>query len=392
VKPPPPVREAARARQAARAAGDGASQDRWTAEILAAGWTVSDTSDGYALEPRRPGELAGTPLAHHTTLRLGGPARRFAVARTEADLVDAVLDADASREPLLVLGGGSNLVVSDEGFDGLVVQVATHGVERSGSRVTVAAGEVWDDVVEQVVADGLSGVEALAGIPGLVGATPIQNVGAYGQEVAHTIVSVRVLDRRSGEVGDLPAQACRFTYRSSAFKGRHDHVVLAVTFDLHKTLTGGAVRYAALARHLGVEVGRPVPPEDVRAGVLNLRRAKGMVLDPADHDTWSAGSFFTNPILGPQDAARLPADAPRWPEPDGRVKTSAAWLIEQAGYTLGYGAGPARVSGKHTLALTNRGGAATADLLVLAREIRDGVRDRFGVTLVNEPVLVGVTL
>jgi UDP-N-acetylmuramate dehydrogenase len=392
VKPPPPVRAAARARQAARAHGDGASRDRLSAEILAAGWIVSDTLDGYALEPRRPVEFAGTPLAQHTTLRLGGPARRFVVAQTEADLVEAVRRADAAGEPLLVLGGGSNLVVSDEGFDGLVVQVATQGVQRSGTRITVAAGEPWDDVVEQVVAEGLTGVEALAGIPGLVGATPIQNVGAYGQEVAQTIISVRVLDRRTGDVADLPAEACQFTYRRSVFKGGHDHVVLAATFDLHETPTGEGVRYAALARHLGVEVGTPVPPADVRAAVLDLRRAKGMVLDVADHDTWSAGSFFTNPILDPQDAARLPAGAPRWPEPAGRVKTSAAWLIEQAGFTKGYGAGPAQVSGKHTLALTNRGSAATADLLGLAREIRDGVRDRFGVTLVNEPVLVGVTL
>jgi UDP-N-acetylmuramate dehydrogenase len=314
------------------------------------------------------------------------------VAHTEADLLEAVRGADAVREPLLVLGAGSNLVVADAGFDGLVVQVATRGVEHSGTRVTVAAGEVWDQVVGQVVADGLSGIEALAGIPGLAGATPIQNVGAYGQDVAQTLVSVRVLDRRTGQVGDLPAQSCRFTYRHSVFKGGHDYVVLRVTFDLHETPTGGAVGYAALARHLGVEVGTPVPPADVRAAVLDLRRAKGMVLDAADHDTWSAGSFFTNPILGSQDAAGLPDGAPRWPEPDGRVKTSAAWLIEQAGYTVGYGAGPAQVSGKHTLALTNRGGAATADLLALAREIRDGVRERFGVTLVNEPVLVGVTL
>ncbi|MGZ4597111.1 MAG: UDP-N-acetylmuramate dehydrogenase [Actinomycetes bacterium] len=336
--------------------------------------------------------MAGQSLSCHTTLRLGGPARRFAVAESEADVVDVVRAADAVGEPVLVLGGGSNLVVSDEGFAGSVVQVATRGVERAADRVTVAAGEVWDQVVEQLVAEGRQGVEALAGIPGLVGATPIQNVGAYGQDVAQTIVSVRVLDRRSGAVADLSAPECRFSYRHSRFKGSHDHVVLAVTFRLQAGTTGAPVGYAALARHLGVEVGTPVPPADVRAAVLDLRRAKGMVLDPADHDTWSAGSFFTNPVLGPAEAARLPAEAPRWPETDGRVKTSAAWLIEQAGFTRGYGDGPAQVSGKHTLALTNRGGATTADLLALARRIRDGVRDRFGVTLVNEPVLVGVSL
>jgi UDP-N-acetylmuramate dehydrogenase len=392
VRPPPPVRAAARARQEARDHGDDTARDRLTAQIHAAGWLVSDTPDGYALEPRRSPELAAIPLAQHTTLRLGGPARRLAVAHTEADLVDALRGADASGEPVLILGGGSNVVVADEGFDGLVVQVATHGVERSDARVTVAAGEPWDDVVEQVVAEGLVGVEALAGIPGLVGATPIQNVGAYGQEVAQTIASVRVLDRRTGEVATMSADACRFTYRHSAFKGGHDHAVLAVTFDLHEAPAGGAVRYPALAAHLGVEVGATVPAAEVRAAVLDLRRAKGMVLDAADHDTWSVGSFFTNPVLDADEVAGLPAAAPRWPERDGQVKVSAAWLIEQAGFTKGYGAGPAQVSGKHTLALTNRGGATTADLLALAREIRDGVRDRFAVTLVQEPVLVGVTL
>jgi UDP-N-acetylmuramate dehydrogenase len=331
-------------------------------------------------------------LADHTTLRLGGPARRLVRAETDAELVETVLAADKAGEPLLVMGGGSNLVVADAGFDGVVVQVATRGVRRSGELVTVAAGEVWDDIVSALVGEGYSGVAALSGIPGLVGATPIQNVGAYGQDVAQTVVSVLVLDRATRDVEQVTAQDCRFTYRHSAFKGDDRRVVLAVKFRLAEQAVGEPVRYAALAAHLGVGVGAGVPAAEVRAAVLDLRRAKGMVLDPADHDTWSAGSFFTNPILDAADAARLTDEAPRWPDAEGRVKVSAAWLIEQAGFPRGYGAGPARVSTKHTLALTNRGSATTDELLALAREIRDGVRERFGVTLVNEPVLLGVTL
>jgi UDP-N-acetylmuramate dehydrogenase len=331
-------------------------------------------------------------LAEHTTLRLGGPARQLLRVETETDLVEIVRGADERGERLLVLGGGSNLVVADAGFDGLVVQVATKGLTRESDDVTIAAGEVWDDVVTELVGAGRAGVEALSGIPGLVGATPIQNVGAYGQEVAQTITAVRVFDRKAGEVRVLTPEQCGFTYRHSVFKGDDTHVVLAVSFALPQTTIGTPVRYAALAAHLGVDVGAEVPAAEVRTAVLDMRRAKGMVLDAADHDTWSAGSFFTNPMLAPDDADRLPADAPRWPEPDGRVKTSAAWLIEQAGFGKGYGDGRARVSTKHTLALTNRGGATTSELLALAREIRDGVRDRFGVTLVNEPVLLGVSL
>jgi UDP-N-acetylmuramate dehydrogenase len=331
-------------------------------------------------------------LADYTTLRVGGPARRLVRAETDAELIEAVLAADDAAEPLLLLGGGSNLVVADAGFDGVVVQVATRGVRRSGELVTVAAGEVWDDVVASLVADGYSGVEALSGIPGLVGATPIQNVGAYGQEVAQTVVSVLVLDRVTRDVEQLAAEDCGFTYRHSAFKGDDRRVVLAVKFRMAEQAVGEPVRYAALAAHLGIDVGDAAPVAEVRAAVLDLRRAKGMLLDPADHDTWSAGSFFTNPILGPDDAAGLPAAAPRWPESEGRVKVSAAWLIEQAGFSAGYGDGAAQLSTKHTLALTNRGGATTEELLALAREIRDGVRKRFGVTLVNEPALVGVSL
>lgn len=338
-------------------------------------------------------------LADHTTLRLGGPARSWVRAETEQDLVDAVRTCDEAGEPVLVLAGGSNVVVADEGFDGTVVEVATRGITADhegddptcgGVVVTVAAGESWEPFVEHAVGQHWVGVEALSGIPGSVGATPIQNVGAYGQEIAQTLVSVRVWDRMLRGVRTFAAADCRFGYRTSRFKadpGRH--VVLDVTFQFRQGDLGAAVTYAELAASLGVEPGARAPMADVRRAVLELRRRKGMVLDPADHDTWSAGSFFTNPVVEP---SRLPEGAPSWPQPDGDVKTSAAWLIERAGFGKGYGEGAARLSSKHTLALTNRGGATTAELIALAREIRDGVEQRFGIRLVNEPVLVGVEL
>jgi len=338
-------------------------------------------------------------LRDHTTLRLGGPARSWVRATTEADLVDAVRRADEAREPVLVLGGGSNLVVADAGFDGTVVEVATTGIRADvegddptcgGVVVTVAAGEPWDAFVATAVGRRWVGLEALSGIPGSVGATPIQNVGAYGQEVAQTLASVRVWDRTLRGFRTFAAADCGFGYRTSRFKadpGRH--VVVEVVFQLRQGELATPVTYAELARTLGVEPGERAPMDAVRDAVLGLRRGKGMVLDAADHDTWSAGSFFTNPVL---DAGALPPDAPSWLQPDGRVKTSAAWLIEHAGFGKGYGVGPAQVSGKHTLALTNRGGASTRDLLALALEVRDGVEQRFGIRLVPEPVLVGCEL
>ncbi len=340
-------------------------------------------------------------IADHTTLRLGGPAARWVRATTEDELTEAVGAADAAGEPVLVLAGGSNLVVADEGFPGTVVEVATRGIAADvedagrtescgGVMVTVAAGEVWDDLVAVASEKGWVGVEALSGIPGSVGATPIQNVGAYGQEVSQTIASVRVWDRKLRGVRTFANADCGFGYRTSRFKadpGRH--VVLSVTFQFRQGDLGAPVEYAELARTLGVELGRRAPLADVREAVLGLRRGKGMVLDPDDHDTWSAGSFFTNPVVAPDV---VPEGAPAWPQPDGTVKTSAAWLIERAGFGKGYGGPRAALSGKHTLALTNRGDATTADLLALAREVRDGVEARFGIRLVNEPVLVGCEL
>ena len=340
-------------------------------------------------------EQRDVPLAGLTTLRLGGPARRVLTATTDEDVVEAVREADAGGEPLLVLGGGSNLVAPDEGFDGTVLRVSTHGLAEAPQAehaLLVEAGVDWDHVVALAVQEGYAGIEALSGIPGQVGAAPIQNIGAYGQDLAQTVAWVRALDRSTGDVVVLDNAACRFTYRHSAFKGTDRYVVLAVALALEHSRDGAPVRYAELARRLGVEVGDRVPAADVRAAVLELRRGKGMVLDPGDHDTWSAGSFFTNPVLPAGDAARLlPDDAPRWPEGDG-VKASAAWLIERSGFGKGYGSGPVTLSTKHTLALTNRGGATTADLLALAREVRDGVRDRFGITLENEPVILGAAL
>ena len=261
-----------------------------------------------------PEVLADAPLAPRTTLRLGGPARRLAEAATEAELVALVREADGAGEPLLILAGGSNVVIADAGFPGTVVQVATRGVVREaapggGVRLTVAAGEPWDGVVAGAVASGLAGIECLSGIPGSTGATPIQNVGAYGQEVAETIVAVRALDRRSGAVVDLAPADCAFAYRSSAFKHATSHVVLAVTFELQAAERSAPLRYGELARTLGVEPGAGAPLDDVRAAVLALRRGKGMVLDPADHDTWSAGSFFTNPVLAAEAFAALEARA-----------------------------------------------------------------------------------
>ena len=348
-------------------------------------------------------EEAGTPLSGLTTMRVGGPAARLVRVGTTDELVDAVREVDDADEPLLVLGGGSNLVVADEGFPGTVIRVETSGVRVEsddrcgGANVRVAAGEPWDDLVAHAVEEGWAGLEALSGIPGSTGATPIQNVGAYGQEVAETVAQVRVWDRRDGQVRTLFGSDCGFTYRDSRFKRDPSRfVVLEVLFQLRVADLSEPIRYADLARSLDIEPGERVPLADARTAVLDQRRRRGMVLDPEDHDTWSCGSFFTNPILAADEMSALAERAdglPVWDEPDGRKKTSAAWLIERAGFTKGFGApGPAALSDKHTLAVTNRGSARTADVVALAREIQAGVQDAFGIRLVNEPVLVGVAL
>src|SRR3954470_10803943 len=319
-----------------------------------------------------------------TTLRLGGPAGRLVEALTEADLVAAVRE-----RPALVLAGGSNVVIADEGVPGTVVLVRTRGMTFADGLLEVAAGEPWDAVVAHCVAEGLQGFECLAGIPGSTGATPIQNVGAYGQDVSETIAWVRVYDAETGDVRVMPAAECGFDYRRSVFKYRDRWTVLAVAFRLTRSELSGPLRYADLARALDVPVGGRAPLAEVREAVLALRRGKGMVIDASDPDSVSAGSFFTNPILAVEDWRAIPGDPPGWPEPDGRVKTSAAWLIERAGFARGYGEGRVGISTKHTLALVNRGGASTAELMALARTIAAGVASRFGVALHPEPVLVG---
>jgi UDP-N-acetylmuramate dehydrogenase len=346
-------------------------------------------------------------LADLTTLRLGGPAGRLVDCHTEDALVAAVRQADAAEQPLLVLGGGSNLVVADAGFPGTVARVLMRGIEQrqegEGTVLRVQAGEPWDLLVERCVAAGLAGIECLSGIPGLAGATPIQNVGAYGQEVRETIRGVRVYDRVRREVEELSADACGFGYRTSVFKrtpGRW--VVLAVTLALRRSDRSAPVRYAELARALGIALGESAPLEAVRDAVLQLRRSKGMVIGQDDPDSVSAGSFFLNPVLSAEEFERLQERVrvqlgpdvrpPAFPAPDGQVKSSAAWLVERAGFHRGYGnPNGIAISGKHTLALTNRGGGTTAELIALAREIAGGVRCHFGVVLEPEPVFVGLS-
>ncbi|GAA1251635.1 UDP-N-acetylmuramate dehydrogenase [Prauserella halophila] len=341
----------------------------------------------------------GRDLRNYTTLRLGGPARRFVTTTTPAELAGAVGDLDAAGEPVLLVGGGSNLVVSDAGFDGTVVRIAATGWDGA----TVQAGQDWDAYVAATVAEGYGGLECLSGIPGSAGATPIQNVGAYGCEISDVLHSIELYDRTTGEVRTLTAGELGFAYRTSMLKGTDDGVVLSVRFDLREDGLSAPIRYAELARTLGVEVGDRVPAAQVRAAVLELRRRKGMVLDAGDHDTWSAGSFFTNPIVPEAQVddvlSRIASvvgedvSVPQYPA-DGGVKLSAAWLIERAGFTKGHAGPGGRVSlsTKHTLALTNRGEARTEDLLALAREVRDGVVGVFGVTLRPEPLLINCEL
>ncbi len=392
-------------------------------------------------------EAVGTPsLAELTTLRVGGPADRYVEAHSEAELLEIVRAADEAGEPLLVVGGGSNLLVGDEGFGGVVVRDLRRGItvdaedSCGGASFHAPAGQDWDELVARAVAEEWVGVEALSGIPGTVGAAPVQNIGAYGQDVAGVVSTVRVWDRARSRVRTLALGELAFGYRTSLLKrsmhvdagaGSDDdgpwypsprYVVLDVGFQARLGSLSAPVAYPELARTLGVQVGDRAPSADVRAAVLSLRARKGMLLDgvgpdvdPAagpDHDRWSAGSFFTNPVVPAEQADLLPAEAPRYPvrtatptrttgpslgEIDPTlVKTSAAWLIEHAGFTKGFGVhGPsslARLSTKHTLALTNRGGASAEDVVELARAVRDGVVEAFGVELVPEPVLVGVAL
>lgn len=351
-----------------------------------------------------PAVAAEIPLAPLTTLRLGGPAERFVAAGTERELIDVVREADAAGEECFVLAGGSNVVIADAGLRGTVLHVVSRGIERRSLgdgriALSVAAGEPWDEVVAGAVADGLAGIECLSGIPGSTGATPIQNVGAYGQEVSTTITRVRAFDRERDEVVELGPDRCGFAYRTSRFKRRSRHLVLAAAFELSARADSEPIRYAELARSLGIEVGDRAPLAEVREAVIALRRAKSMVVDPDDPNSVSAGSFFTNPILESPAYADLErlverrfgagTTPPHWPEPDGRVKVSAAWLIERAGFVRGYGSGRVGLSENHTLAIVNRGGASTDELVGLAREIAARVAERFGIELAPEPIFAG---
>ncbi|MFE9694427.1 UDP-N-acetylmuramate dehydrogenase [Micromonospora sp. NPDC005806] len=362
-------------------------------------------SDVYAEPATGVDPTDPVTLARYTTLCLGGPAGRLETATSAEEIVQKVQEAETREEAVFVLAGGSNVVIGDQGFPGTVVLIRSRGyrvVAEDADTVTVRveAGEPWDDLVAATVAQGWSGLECLSGIPGSAGATPIQNVGAYGQEVAETITAVAAYDRTHREVVRIAAADCGFAYRSSIFKYSDRWVVLSVDFRLTRSPVSGPVRYAELGRALGVEVGDRVPLAAARATVLRLRAGKGMVLDADDPDTWSVGSFFTNPVLERsayellrERSADL-GEPPSWPCPGDLVKVSAAWLIDKSGFSKGY-AGPegVAISSKHTLALTNRSGTAhAAALIALAREIRDGVHDRFGVTLHPEPVLINCVI
>jgi UDP-N-acetylmuramate dehydrogenase len=342
----------------------------------------------------------GVPLAPLTTLRVGPVASRVITCTSTEQVVAALrqLDAETGRGPLLVLAGGSNLVIADTLTDLTVIRLAANSISVEGNVVRAEAGAVWDDVVVAAIDAGLGGLECMSGIPGSAGATPVQNVGAYGSEVADTITRVRLLDRRSGEERWAPADELCFGYRTSVLKHSDAGTVLEVEFTLNASGRSAPLRYGELVTALDAAAGDRADPAAVRAAVLNLRARKGMVLDAADHDTWSVGSFFTNPVVTQQrfqsiaDGSDRPV--PNYAAPDG-VKLAAGWLVEQAGFGRGYpddATARCRLSTKHALALTNRGEASAADVVALARTVRDGVRDVFGVTLLPEPVLVGCSL
>jgi UDP-N-acetylmuramate dehydrogenase len=341
------------------------------------------------------------PLAPLTTLRVGPIARRLITCESTEKIVDVLsaLDADPPG-PVLVLAGGSNIVLADDLENLSVVLLANTGVNIDGNILRAEAGAVWDDVVTTALEHGLGGLECLSGIPGSAGATPVQNVGAYGAEVADTIRRVRLLDRASGEDRWVPGSALGFGYRTSVLKHSDAAIVLEVEFVLDGEGRGAPLRYGELTATLGAEAGSRTDPARVREAVLALRTRKGMVISEdtaADHDTWSVGSFFTNPVVTPAEFDRLQSGVdkvvPNYPAPDG-VKVAAGWLVEQAGFEKGYPGeyAQARLSTKHALALTNRGGATTAEVIALARTVRDGVRTTFGIGLEAEPSLIGCSL
>ena len=337
-----------------------------------------------------------TTLNKYTSLRVGGPAKKIVNVSTEAEIIAAIEAAGDS--PVLIIGGGSNVLISDSGFAGTVIHIANNQAEAevdacSGATLTIGAGEDWDQFVATTISRGFAGLETLSGIPGTVGAAPIQNIGAYGHEVSEFITRVRTYDRQTKAIKTFTNAECEFEYRNSHFKknpGRY--IVLSVQFQIRQGEVSTAITYAELAKKLGIEVGEKAPVVDTRKAVMELRAAKGMLLNPNDKDSWSAGSFFTNPIVTTEIASALPEDAPKWPTSDGRVKTSAAWLIEHSGIDKGLSHGGARVSTKHVLALTNSGSATAEEIAQLAREVRASVQAKFGITLEPEVNLVGISL
>ena len=360
--------------------------------------SFSNFVDVLTCWPRDPHRLTVMRLADLTTMGVGGAPDVLRTCIATNELIERVRKLDDARENVLILGGGSNIVMGDEPFRGTVLQVATRGIEieagESAVRLTVAAGEPWDALVELCVVNGWSGIEALSGIPGLVGATPIQNVGAYGQEISQVIESVRVLDRTTGSIEVFDNTECMFEYRSSIFK-REPNRRLIVAVDIALRIESQCVvRYADLAAYLGIEVGGSATPVEVRSAVLALRAAKGMVVDIHDEDSRSAGSFFMNPIVSEEIASGIPATCPRYPAAAG-VKLSAAWLIEDAGVTKGWRLtedAHARVSKKHTLAIVTTIGATTAEVIELADHIQQLVFTKYAITLEAEPTLVNCAL
>jgi len=336
-------------------------------------------------------------LSSFTTLRVGGPARKIVHAHSEAELIEFVKAADSAKEPILILGGGSNLLISDAGFAGTVIRVESKGNALdydacSGGMIEVSAGEDWDKFVEISIEKGFADLESLSGIPGTVGGAPIQNIGAYGHEVSETIARVKTYDRSKGKVKTFTNTECKFSYRNSIFKeqpGRY--VILTVTFQLRKGAQSLPITYAELAKQLSVNIGDQVEVTKVREAVLKLRASKGMLIN-LENEIYSAGSFFVNPILSKSAADKLPADAPRWPQNDGKIKTSAAWLMEHSGVVKGEKLAGAQISDKHVLALTNSGDATAENIVELAKRARKKVYEKFGIKLEAEVQLVGVNL
>lgn len=335
-------------------------------------------------------------LRNYTSLRVGGPAKNFVDAHNESEIIAAI--EAAGDTPVLIIGGGTNILVADSGFDGTVIRITNHALKSevdacSGATLAIGAGENWDKFVQISIERGFAGLETLSGIPGTVGAAPIQNIGAYGHEVSEFITQVRTYDRQAKAIKTFTNQECEFSYRNSYFKSHPGrYVVIEVQFQLRIGVETTPITYAELATKLEIAVGEKAPVAATRKAVLELRAAKGMLLNPSDRDSWSAGSFFTNPIVTAEVAATLPEGAPRWPQADGRIKTSAAWLIENSGVKKGDAFGGARVSTKHVLALTNAANATAKDIATLAKSAQQHVQDKFGITLEPEVNLIGLNL